>query len=300
MVPDFESLMYPVLNSARNGEVGISDVVRKLEEELNLSDEDRSSMLPSGKQTRFSNRVNWAKSYLKQAGLVESASRGRFNLTETGRKTLDQSEKVDIKYLERYPKFIEYRKRTKTPNVTAQIKENSTSSQTPDEVLRAAFKSISDVLSADLLERVTDSKPEFFEQLIVELLLKMGYGTDDESGHVIGQRGDDGVDGVINQDSLGVDQVYVQAKRYAASNKVGAGAIRDFYGALDLKDVKKGIFFTTSTFSPSATETAQKLGARIVLIDGFRLAQLMIRFEVGCRIEQVISLAKLDEGYFET
>ncbi len=170
---------------------------------------------------------------------------------------------------------------------------------TPDETLRQAHQTINAALAADLLDRVREASPAFFERLIVDLLLAMGYGgTSEEAGRALGKSGDDGVDGVIDQDPLGVDQIYIQAKRYAAGNAIGAGAIRDFFGALSLKKVQKGIFVTTSTFSPSAVQTAREL-MRIVLIDGDQLAKLMIRYNIGCRDEEILHLKKVDEDFFE-
>ena len=173
-------------------------------------------------------------------------------------------------------------------------------SSTPDEALRRAHSAITGALSADLLDRVQKAPPAFFERLIVDLLLAMGYGgTSEERWRALGQSGDDGVDGVIDQDPLGVDQIYVQAKRYSEGNNIGAGAMRDFFGALSLKKAQKGIFVTTSAFSPAAVQTARDLGSRIVLIDGLQLTKLMIRYNVGCRDEEVLHLKKIDEDFFE-
>ena len=172
--------------------------------------------------------------------------------------------------------------------------------ETPDEALRRAHTAITSALAEDLLDRVRKSSPAFFERLIVALLLAMGYGgTSEDAGRALGQSGDAGVDGVIDQDPLGVDQIYVQAKRYGDGNNVGAGAIRDFYGALSLKKAQKGIFVTTSAFSSGAIETARGLGSRIVLIDGLQLAKLMTRYNVGCRDEDVLHIKKIDEDFFD-
>ena len=299
MVPDFQTLMRPVLEAAKDGEVRVRDVVELLAVEFNLSNDEQKEMLPSGTQSRFANRVHWARSYLKQAGLLQNVRRGYFTITKSGIDTLNSKSTINSKFLEKFDEFMEFKNRTRK-TTSSGISTNSTlSDQTPDETLRLAYQNINDSLAAELLDRIKESSPEFFENLIIELLLKMGYGADDASGKTLGQSGDNGVDGVINQDSLGVDQVYVQAKRYSDSNTIGSGAIRDFYGALGLKDVTKGIFVTTSSFSKSAKHTAEKLGVRIVMIDGIRLAQLMIQYEVGCRVEQVIKLAKLDENFFD-
>ncbi|SDF52787.1 restriction endonuclease [Sulfitobacter delicatus] len=297
-IPDFQKLMKPVLASAANGERAISDVVDELTEEFELTPEERNEILPSGKQTRFANRVHWARSYLKQAGLLANTKRGHFALTETGKKVLASSPKhIDKTFLTQFPEYLEFKSRSGTTD-----KEEvaaAPNQQTPDEVLNAAFSEITSALAEDLLSKLREADPAFFEDVIVRLLLKMGYGYDMQAGRVIGQAGDDGVDGVINLDRLGVDQVYVQAKRYAAHNVIGSGALRDFYGALGMKDVTKGIFVTTSTFSPSAVQTAEKLGARIVLVDGPQLARLMIAHEVGCRVKRTYEIAEVDESFFE-
>ncbi len=239
--------------------------------------------------------------------MVDSHRRGYFGITQRGREALaDRGAEINNKYLARFAEFQAFTKRIQeldgaqvpsTPRVTGQTVE---STEMPDEVLRRAHTAITAALGADLLQRVRQAPPAFFERLIVDLLIAMGYGgSSEEAGRALGQSGDDGVDGVIDQDPLGVDQVYVQGKRYAEGNNVGAGAIRDFYGALSLKKAHKGIFVTTSAFSSQAIETASGLGSRIVLIDGAQLARLMIRYNVGCRDEEVLYLKKIDEDFFE-
>lgn len=302
MIPDYQTLMRPVLEGAMDGEVRISDIVEQLASKFELTDEERNELLPSGKQTRFSNRVNWAKSYLKQAGLVKATKRAHFVITERGREALaDKSADINRSYLSRFPEFQEFQSRFRgnetDPVTVSHVDEPSI---TPDEVLRAAHKSINAALSAELLDRVREASPVFFENLIVELLLAMGYGgTSEDAGRALGKSGDDGIDGVIDQDPLGVDQIYVQAKRYSEGNNIGAGAIRDFFGALSLKKAQKGIFVTTSSFSQSAVETARALSSRIVLIDGAQLAKLLIRYNIGCRDEEILHVKKIDEDFFE-
>jgi restriction system protein len=299
MIPDYQSLMKPVLELAASGEIKISDAVTKLERAFRLDDEEKAELLPSGKQTRFANRVHWARSYLKQAGLVRNTRRGHFEITEEGRHVLCQNpDHIDSKFLERYDQFLEFKSRTSASKDSHELSAIEPST-TPDETMRAAHQQVIDTLAYDLLTRLRESEPAFFEAAIVELLRKIGYGYGDASADVLGRSGDDGVDGVINLDPLGVDQVYIQAKRYGTDNKIGSGAIRDFYGALGLKDVSKGIFVTTSSFSPSARSTAEKLGARLVLIDGPELARLMVRHEVGCRVTEVFKVAVVEESYFE-
>lgn len=304
MIPDYQTLMLPVLKACSQGEVNTADVVEALSIEFQLTEDEKEQLLPSGKQTTFSNRIFWAKGYLKQAGLLRYPSRGNFVITEEGSQALAENpDRIDNKFLMKYEAFQEFRNRKGTQSTDkpeATPEPLTTNEATPDEQLRSAHRTINEALAADLLGRVRDASPQFFEELIVELLISMGYGgTSENAGKAIGKSGDDGIDGVIDQDPLGVDQIYVQAKRYAEGNNVSAGAIRDFFGALNLKKAQKGIFFTTSVFTKSAIETAENLGMRIVLIDGQRLAKLMIRYDIGCRGEEVLHLKKVDEEFFD-
>ncbi len=310
MIPDYQTLMRPVLASAAAGETRISDAVEQLAERLGLTPDEREQLLPSGKQTMFANRVHWAKTYLAKAGLVENTRRGFFRITPRGQAALaDAAATINNAYLDQFKEFQDFKaKVNEADGATAATSPAQASApfstpvgtETPDEALRKAHSAITGALAADLLDRVRKATPAFFEKLIVELLLAMGYGgTSEEAGRALGQSGDDGVDGVIDQDPLGVDQIFVQAKRYAEGNNIGAGAIRDFYGALSLKKAHKGIFVTTSAFSQPAVDTARGLGSRIVLIDGLQLSKLMIRYNVGCRDEDVLHLKKVDEDFFE-
>jgi restriction system protein len=312
MIPDYQSLMRPVLVCAAAGETRIGDTVDKLADQLALTPEERAELLPSGKQTRFANRVNWAKAYLAKAGLVENTRRGYFRITPRGQAALaDAAATINNAYLDQFKEFQDFKAKVNEADGAASGSATAPSqvstsfgapvdTETPDEALRKAHAAITGALAADLLDRVRKATPAFFEKLIVELLLAMGYGgTSEEAGRALGQSGDDGVDGVIDQDPLGVDQIFVQAKRYAEGNNIGAGAIRDFYGALSLKKAHKGIFVTTSAFSQPAVDTARGLGSRIVLIDGPQLSRLMIRYNVGCRAEDVLHLKKVDEDFFE-
>lgn len=303
MIPDFQTLMRPVLEAASSGERHIADVVEEMAERFDLSQEARAELLPSGRQTRLANRVHWAKSYLKQAGLVENTSRGRFILSPAGREALANGpDRIDMKFLEAFPGFLDFKSRRRTADGAgtdpAAPSELSAETGTPSETIAAAHEELRAALADDLIDRLRTATPAFFEQVVVDLLLAMGYGGASGAGTVLGGAGDGGVDGVIDKDPLGVDQVYVQAKRYCAGTPVGAGDIRDFFGALSLRDVGSGIFITTSAFTPSARQTAEKLGARIVLVDGVRLAFLLIENEVGCRVRHVYRVTDLDEGYF--
>lgn len=300
MIPDYQTLMRPVLRAALNGERYVGDVISELGDKLKLSPEELEETVASGKKTVLANRVHWAKSYLKQAGLVEYTRRGHFTLTERGRSALTGDNKIDNAYLKQFPEFREFQSRTNTSDDVAKDETSLDDAATPDEIIRAEHKRINAALAEELLDKVRAASPKFFEALIVDLLMAMGYGgASEEAGRALGQSGDNGVDGVIDQDALGVDQVYLQAKRYAEGNAVGSGAIRDFFGALNLRRANKGIFVTTSTFSQSAKQTAEGLGSRIVLIDGFYLARLMIRYGIGCRTEETIHIKRLDEEFFD-
>ena len=295
--------MRPVLEAAADGEVRISEVVDRLAERFELTEEEREELLPSGKQTRFSNRVHWARTYLKQAELVKATRRGHFTITDRGRQALaNPNTPINNAFLDQFEEFRKFRVRNgEGDQVTSSDDATEKSADaTPDEVLRSAHKRINATLAEELLDRVREGRPAFFEQLIVDLLLAMGYGgTSEEAGRALGKSGDDGVDGVIDQDPLGVDQIYVQAKKYKEGNNVGSAAIRDFFGSLNLMKAQKGIFVTTSDFSVSARQTAKDLGTRIVLINGGDLARLMIRYNIGCREEEVLYIKKVDEDFFD-
>jgi len=303
MIPDYQTLMLPVLKQSAKGEVRISDVVETLAKELGLTAEEQDQLLPSGKQTTFANRIHWAKTYLTQANLVRSTRRAHFIVTERGKEVLAKDPtKIDNDFLQQFEEFRAFRARSKSLDTEDQAEAPTTPIQqaTPDEEMRIAHARINAALTDELLDRVRQASPAFFERLIVQLLLAMGYGgTTEGAGRAIGKSGDDGIDGVIDQDPLGVDQIYIQAKRYQAANSIGAGAVRDFFGALSLKRATKGIFVTTSSFSQPAIETARSLGSRNVLIDGKHLARLLIHYNVGTRDEEILRIKKLDEDFFE-
>lgn len=303
-IPDYQSLMLPVLQAANQGEVRIGDVIANLANSLGLSEAARTAMLASGRQTIFANRVHWAKTYLAKAGLVEATRRGHFCATPRGNEVLIAApSQIDNRFLTRFEEFRAFKERgisTVTEEAHRINVVSDAAEATPDEIMRAAHLRVEAALAEDLLDRVRAAPPDFFERLIVNLLLAMGYGgSAAEAGRALGRSGDDGVDGVIDQDELGLDRVYIQAKRYAAGNSVSSGAIRDFFGSLDRHKAAKGLFVTTSTFTASARETAEYLSKRIVLIDGGQLTRLMIRHNVGCRIEESLHVRKIDEDFFE-
>jgi restriction system protein len=255
-VPDNQSLMLPVLKAAAGGEIRIGDVVEKLGNDLGLSADDLSEMLPSGKQSTFANRVHWAKTYLKQAGLVEPTRRAHFKITQRGSDALASGlSSIGIHYLQQYPEFNSFRTRTAVDSYASTVTpEDSTfpvdSRETPDDQLRRLSREINSTLGTEIVERIQNSAPSFFERVVVSLLLAMGYGgATEDAGKILGRSGDDGVDGVIDQDTLGLDRVYIQAKRYNSDTSIGPGAVRDFYGSLDMHKASKGLFVTTSSFS---------------------------------------------------
>jgi restriction system protein len=299
-IPDFQSLMLPVLRASANGEVKISEVVSALGTQLMLNDAELSELLPSGKQTTFANRVNWAKSYLGKAGLIDLTRRGCFVISERGRAVLAAPPpSINIKFLETFPDFRLFREGGGQSSEISAVPAVNLKNLTPDEIIRSAHAELDKSLSLELLGKVLAAPPDFFERLVVQLLVAMGYGgSAADAGRALGKSGDGGVDGVIDQDALGLDRIYVQAKRYA-DNKVSAGDIRDFFGSLDRFKASKGLFVTTSSFSPAAKETADLLSKRIVLIDGNLLTRLMIRYDIGCRVEETIQIKKVDEEFFD-
>ncbi len=306
-IPDFQTLLLPVLREANHGEVRIGDVVEKLADEFYLTPQERTQLLPSGKQTTFANRVHWAKSYLGKAGLIELTKRAHFQISETGRGVLaDPPKKIDITFLTRFPEFKAFRQATIEDGSAEELAESPKSTQdhpahTPDEIMRSAHRQMELALADDLIKRIRSSNPTFFESLVVKLLVGMGYGGSfqDVNNALVGGSGDGGVDGVIDQDQLGLDRIYVQAKRYAEGNSVGPAAIRDFFGSLDRFKASKGLFVTASTFTKQARETAEVLSKRIVLVDGEQLTKLMIRHNIGCRIEETLHVKSVDEEFFD-
>lgn len=312
MIPNYQQFMRPFLEIAYHAkqqgenEVKLRDVINALADHFQLTEEERSETLPSGRQLVIDNRIGWARTYLTKAGLLEATRRAHFVITERGIQAVQSNNPINNAYLKQFDEFIAFKTKSNDDAheseevLPAQAIADDDDDITPDEALRAAYKKINEALTEDILERTRKVTPEFFERLLIDLLLAMGYGgTGEGAAHALGKTGDNGVDGVIDQDPLGVDQIYIQAKRYAEGNNVSAGDIRDFFGALNLKRAQKGIFITTSAFTQSAIETAQNLGNRIVLINGKELAKLMLRYNIGSRDEQVLHLKKIDEEFFE-
>jgi restriction system protein len=304
MIPDYQSFMLPLLRLAGDGqEHRMREVIEPLRKELGLSQAQMEELLPSG-QSIFSNRAHWAKTYLGQAKLLEITKRAHFRITERGRKVLAENPaKIDIQLLERFPEFNEFRKRARVsqsddaPEIVSQT-DAAKNLATPDELLRSTITAIEAALSSELLDRIIAAPPTFFEELIVMLLLRMGYGgSREDAGKAIGKSGDGGIDGVIDQDPLGLDRVYLQAKRYKQDTPVSEPEVRAFSGSLGAAKASKGVFVTTSYFTKPALEFAERHPFKIVLIDGPQLASLMIRHNVGVRTAETLHVKKLDEDF---
>lgn len=302
MIPNYQYFMLPVLKSAQNGAVSISDVVNKLADEMHISDEDRKIKLSSGSSLLYG-RVSWAKSYLVQAGLLEIVGRGLFKATNEGLSLLSKNPKeINNKTLEKYPSFNAFKKRSKKSEENASniIEASDLDELSPEEAIHQSLESLNSSLANELITRILKANPTFFENLIIKLLVAMGYSNNtDEGWEHTGKTGDDGIDGVINQDVLGVDKIYIQAKRYADNHSVTAGDLRNFIGALDMCRAVKGVFVTTSSFTADARNTVKKASKNIVLIDGAQLTQLMIKYSVGCKTKETINIQKIDEDFFE-
>ncbi|MBN2834550.1 MAG: restriction endonuclease [Candidatus Delongbacteria bacterium] len=301
-IPDYQTVMLPILKITQdNKEHSFREVIEILAQKYNLSDDDRKELLPSGTQPIFDNRVGWAKTYLKKAGLIDYPKRAYINITERGKSILEEKpEKIDAKYLKRFEEFNEFQNLTNQDNSTPENNEIiEYTVKTPEEVIESAHQSMKKTLADELLDKIRNIEPAFFERLVVELLVKMGYGGSmKDAGKAIGKSGDEGIDGTIKEDKLGLDIIYIQAKRWKDGNTVGRPEIQKFVGALAGQGAKKGIFITASSFSKEALEYTPKNETKIILIDGIQLANLMIEYNLGVSIQQTYEIKKLDSDYF--
>jgi len=300
-IPDFQSLMRPLLQFAADGNAhSVRDCLDHLANEFSLSTEERKELLPSGRQELFTNRVAWAKTHLRMAGLIEAPSRGVFRITERGQQILrEHPQRVDLRILRQQPGYLEARDSKKGKNGKKNIgEEPSDDAQTPEEQIEAASVALRDSLGEEILAKMKAASPAFFERLVVELLVRMGYGgTRKDAGRAIGRSGDEGIDGIIKEDRLGLDVIYIQAKKWEAT--VGRPEIQKFAGALQGFRAKKGIFITTSDFSKEAEDYASRIDSKIVLIDGETLWNLMIDFGIGVSTIATYEVKKLDNDYFD-
>jgi len=300
-VPDYQTLLLPLLKLAGSG---MADTLPKAElilaDEFSLSPEERSSRLPSGQQTVLRNRTGWASFYLKNAGLIEKPKRGIFKITTRGKEVLASNpQSIDLGYLLQFQDFIDFYQKGQTSsaqNLASPAAAPATS--TPDEVLQAAYETIRSDLASEIIERLLKSSPEFFENVVVELLVAMGYGgSRQDAGERIGKSGDGGIDGIIKEDKLGLDAIYIQAKRWQGN--VGRPEIQKFVGALQGQRARKGVFMTTSGFSADAIDYVSRIDVKVVLLDGSQIANLMIDHDVGVSPFTTFIIKKIDSDYFE-
>ncbi|MGB4205810.1 MAG: restriction endonuclease [Bacteroidales bacterium] len=299
MIPDYQSLMLPLLRKLSDKqEHKYRDLIDSLAVEFNLTDDELKELLPSGQQPIFDNRVGWARTYLKKAGLIDSPKRAVSVITERGLDILKQDpKKINVAFLKQFPEFLEFQNIKRDNSEEPETTEDNT--QTPEEHLETAYQRLRKSLAQDILNKVINLPPAFFERLVVELLVKMGYGGSiKDAGKAIGKSRDEGIDGTIKEDKLGLDIIYIQAKRWQPGNVVGRQEIQKFVGALAGQGAKKGIFITTSNFTKDAIEYSPKTETKIVLIDGEQLAQYMIDYNIGVSITKTYELKRIDNDYF--
>lgn len=306
-IPDYQALMLPLLRlAADKSEHRFRDTVEELAQEFQLTAEERSQLLPSGTAFLFDNRVGWARTYLKQAGLIESPKRGLFRITQRGESVLAQRpERLDVKFLDQFQEFRDFRnRRAEEPHAGRENIEipqqilHDEQTQTPEDRLASAYQRMRSELEVELLEQVKSSSPAFFERLVVDLLVAMGYGgTRQDAGRAVGKSGDGGIDGIIKEDKLGLDLIYIQAKRW--DGVVGRPEIQKFAGALQGHRAAKGVFITSSWFSREAIEYVNVINSKIILVSGPELASLMIDHNVGVSQVGVYELKRIDSDYFE-
>lgn len=299
-IPDFQTLMRPLLEAHADGREHLNrDLVARLAERFGLTDEERREMLPSGRARLFDNRVGWAKAHIAQAGFLESPRRAISTITERGREALRMHpERIDLRVLNDYDEYREFRNRRKSTDDESGVPEVETQDeQTPEELLDNAYLKVRRQIEAELLAQIKSAPPEFLERVVVDLVVRMGYGgSRKDAGEALGRSGDEGIDGIIKEDPLGLDIIYLQAKRWEGT--VGRPEIQKFAGALQGQRARKGIFITTSTFSADALDYASRIETKIILIDGSRLAKLMFEHGVGVATASNYEVKRIDSDYF--
>jgi len=303
-IPDYQSLMLPYLKLFGAGnEKTTRDIIRELSDEFNLSEEERTRMLGSGKQRVFDNRAGWARTYLKKAVLITSPKRGVLVISDRGKQVLaEDPERIDINFLNRFEEFREFRGESRTSDVAddrpTAVKHTVDEAHTPTEAIELAHKEFNRELASAVLATVKQVSPQYFESIVVQLMLAMGYGGwSDDAGQASQYSADGGIDGVINEDPLGLDTIYLQAKRYTEGT-IGRPTIQSFAGALDMKRAKKGVFITTSQYSREAVQYVSMIEKKIVLIDGQRLADLMIKHNLGVSVKDTYQIKTIDTDFF--
>lgn len=298
-IPDYQSLMLPLLKFANNSiEHTLQNAINSLSGEFGLTEDEIKEMLPSGQQAIFHNRVGWARTYLVKAGLLESKRRGFFNITEKGKKIISENPlRIDNKFLTQFPEYIEFKNTKHNKNKEIVNSQEVDNSATPEESLETSYQTIRNALATEILDKVKSCSPSFFERLVVELLVAMGYGgTLQDAGKAVGKSGDGGIDGIIKEDRLGLDVIYLQAKRWEGN--VSRPEIQKFAGALLGQQARKGVFITTSDFTKEAKDFAEKIDSKIILINGEELAELMIDYNVGVSVATTYQIKKMDSDYF--
>lgn len=301
-VPIFEDFLYPFLEQIKDKDVTTKEMKQLLIAHFKLTDEDSALMTKSGSSTQVSDRINWTRQYLRRALFVELPKREVYRITQRGKDFLATHSSLSKKDLMGYPEFYTYANGTAptTGTPSGDVPSSDVESLTPTELLEQAFHNINDDLAADLLQKTLEQSPLFFEQLVVDLLVKMGYGGSfANSAKVTQYVHDDGIDGIIYEDKLGLDKIYIQAKRYKPDNTIGKPQIQQFAGALDEQKATKGVFITTSSYSKEAREYVGKLSKKIVLIDGQELSRYMIEYNVGVSTKRVYEVKRIDSDYFE-
>lgn len=302
-VPIFEDFLYPFLEATNNKDMSVSEMRQYIVDYFNLTDEDCSLRTKSGNSTQVVDRLNWVRQYLRRAQMIDIPERGVYRITQRGKDYLASHSSLRKQDLMQYPEFASYATGTTTPTTDTAINsdiQDASENMTPTEQLEQAYHSIVEDLAADLLQKTLEQTPYFFEHLVVDLLVKMGYGGSfANSAQVTQYVHDDGIDGIIYEDKLGLDKIYIQAKRYKLDNTVGKPQIQQFSGALDEQKATKGVFITTSSYSKEAKQYVEKLNKKIVLIDGQELARYMIEYNVGVSTKQVYEVKRIDSDYFD-
>jgi restriction system protein len=299
-IPDFQFLMLPTLKLAGDQkEHSLRETIETLAKQFNLTEQERMELLPSGRQSRFDNRVGWATTHMRKAGLLSKSERGKFVITSRGIDVLrNPPTLINIKFLNQYEEFIQFRAHQEKDN--SHVDSESESTQTPEEAMDLAYQSLRQDLSEEILAAIKKSSSSFFERLVIDVLVKMGYGgTRQDAGKAIGKSGDEGIDGIINEDRLGLDVIYIQAKKWDKENPVSRPEIQKFAGALLGQKAKEGISITTSCFTKEARDFASRIESKIILIDGVTFSQLMIDYNVGVNLVAAYELKRLDSDYFE-
>ena len=295
-IPDYETVMLPLLRLvAKHGRLNRSDAARLVADEFGLNEAERCELLPSGRSPIIRNRAGWAQTYLKKAGLLAYPQRGIVEITERGKKVLDEAPPlINVNYLKQFPEFLAF---NNVSNRTSEDRLTDQNQQTPEETLETAYSQLKSIVLADMLIKIKSCTPQFFENLVVDTIVKMGYGgSRKDAGQAIGKSGDEGIDGIINEDRLGLDVIYLQAKRWEAN--ISRPEIQKFAGALHGKRAKKGIFITTSDFTGEAIDYVKQIDLKIILISGQQLVELMWEHNVGLNATITCEIKKLDLDYF--